>query len=318
VKILMFGRGVIATLYGWALHRAGHEVEFHVRPGRAAEYGETVSLDVLDARERPWGRPVTDRWSVRYREELEADHDVDLIVVSLPHHRLAEAARFLAPRLGRATVLVFGNVWAEPAQAVAPLPLDRLAWGFPQGGGGFGADGVLRGALMAPVVLGTFGTPPSERELAVRKLFRDSGFRVQEEPDLRGWLWLHVAFDAGMSAQGLRRGTMARLVGSRRDLREALLTARELLPVLQASGVDLSRHRAMTALLRAPSWATSAVMAPVTRHVPMARASLAAHTDPHSAEPRAVCRDVLAEARRLGVPVPRLEAAEPLFAALPR
>ena len=32
-------------------------------------------------------------------------------------------------------------------------------------------------------------------------------------------------------------------------------------------------------------------------------------------ELRAVCRDTLAEARRLNVPVPRLEAAEPYFAA---
>ena len=32
IKILMFGRGVIATVYGWALEQAGHDVEFYVRP----------------------------------------------------------------------------------------------------------------------------------------------------------------------------------------------------------------------------------------------------------------------------------------------
>jgi 2-dehydropantoate 2-reductase len=37
------------------------------------------------------------------------------------------------------------------------------------------------------------------------------------------------------------------------------------------------------------------------------------HANPE--ELRAVGRDTLAEARRLGVPVPRLEAAEPYFAA---
>ncbi|MFI5933577.1 hypothetical protein [Actinoplanes sp. NPDC051494] len=37
-----------------------------------------------------------------------------------------------------------------------------------------------------------------------------------------------------------------------------------------------------------------------------------AHANPEQL--RAVCRDTLAEARRLGVPVPRLEAAEPYFA----
>ena len=41
------GRGVIAVAYGWALERAGHEVEFYVRPGRSAQYGGTIDLDLL-------------------------------------------------------------------------------------------------------------------------------------------------------------------------------------------------------------------------------------------------------------------------------
>src|ERR1051325_3491278 len=93
VKILMFGRGVIATVYGWALEQAGHVIEFYVRPGRASAYGEAV--------------------------------DLDLIVLSVPHHRLAEAAAFLAPRVGNATVLVFGNIWAEPLAAIGALPVDQ-------------------------------------------------------------------------------------------------------------------------------------------------------------------------------------------------
>ena len=118
MKILMFGRGVVATIYGWALERAGHDVEFYVRPGRAAAYGETTDLDLLDARGRVWGQRVVEKWPVRFREELAPDHDFDLIVLSVPHHRLAEAAAFLAPRSSGATVLVFGNIWAEPQAAL--------------------------------------------------------------------------------------------------------------------------------------------------------------------------------------------------------
>lgn len=314
MRILMFGRGVIAAIYGWTLEQAGHEVEFYVRPGRAATYGDALDLDLLDARRGLRGRRVLGPWPVRYRENLEADHGFDLIVVSLPHHRLAEAADFLAPRLGDATVLVLGNIWAEPLDAVDPLPVDRLAWGFPQAGGGFDADGRLHGVAMPSVVLGTLDLPPTERERAVRDLFRRSGFRVQETTDIRGWLWLHFAFDAAIHVQGLRRGSLSRLVGSATDLRAALLTARELVPVLQARGVDLRRHRAAVLALRAPAAVVASAIALATRYIPVARASLAAHTDPGTEEPRVICRDALAEARRLGVRVPRLEAAEPTFA----
>ncbi len=311
----MFGRGVIATIYGWALQQAGHDVEFYVRPGRAATYGDAVDLELFDTRRRVWGQRVAEKWPVRYREALEPDHGFDLIVLSVPHHRLPEATAFLAPRLGRATVLVFGNVWTEPLAAIGPLPVDRVAWGFPQAGGGFGDDGVLRGVLLPSVFFGTLDRPPAERELAVRQAFREAGLRIKERPDFRGWLWVHFVSDAGLLSQGLRVGTLSQLAGSRSDLREGLLAARELLPLLEARGLDLRHHRGALLLFRAPTWLTAPVLAWVTAHVPLARASIAAHTDPDAEEPREVCRDTLAEARRLGVPAPRLAAAEPHFAS---
>nr|WP_202894002.1 2-dehydropantoate 2-reductase N-terminal domain-containing protein [Kribbella italica] len=309
----MVGRGVIATIYGWALHQAGHDVEFSVRPGRAATYGDTVDLDLLDTRRRVWGQRVVEKWPVRYREALEPDHGFDLIVLSVPHHRLTEAAAFLAPRVGQATVLVFGNLWTEPTAAIGALPLDRIAWGFPQAGGGFDADGVLRGMLLPSVVFGTLGQPPTDRERAVRQAFREAGLRIKERTDFRGWLWVHFVSDAGLLSQGLRRGSLSRLAGSTTALREGLLTGRELLPLLEARGLDLRRHRVAVLPFRTP-WLTAPVLAWLTAHFALARVSLTAHSDPDAEEPREVCRDTLAEARRLGVSVPRLEAAEPHFA----
>ncbi len=314
MRILLFGRGAIATIYGWALERAGHDVVFYVRPGRAAAYGETIALDLLDTRRRFWGERVVRRWPVRYREALGLDHDFDLIVLSVPHHRLAAAAAFLAPRVGKATVLVFGNIWDEPLAAIGALPPEQVAWGFPQAGGGFGADGVLRGALLPSVIFGTLGQPPTARERAVRRAFRAAGFLIREQPDFRGWLWLHFVADAGLHAQGLRLGALSALIGATGDLREALLASRELLPLLAARGVDLRRHRGGVLPFRAPARLTAPALAWLTAHVRPVRANFAAHADPDAEEPRAICRDTLAEARRLGVAVPRLEAAEPYFA----
>ncbi|MFI6348299.1 ketopantoate reductase family protein [Streptomyces sp. NPDC050560] len=310
----MFGRGVIATVYGWALERAGHDVEFYVRPGRAAAYGEAVGLDLLDTRRRVRGRRVVEKWPVRFREELEAGHGYDLIVLSVQHHRLAAAAEFLAPHVGAATVLVFGNVWDEPLDAVGALPRDQVAWGFPQAGGGFGEDGVLHGAVLPSVVFGTFGRPPTEHERAVRRVFREAGFRPREQRDFRGWLWLHFVAGAGLNSRGLRRGSLATLAGARGDLREALLTGRELLPLVAARGVDLRRHRASVLAFHAPAWLTAPALAWLTVHFAPVRTLFAAQSDPGAEEPREICRDTLAEARRRGVPVPRLEAAERHFA----
>ncbi|MFI5934463.1 ketopantoate reductase family protein [Actinoplanes sp. NPDC051494] len=313
MKILLVGRGVIAVAYGWALERAGHEIEFYVRPGRAATYGPAVDLDLLDARRRLRGERVTGRWPVRYRESLEPDHDFDLIVVSVQHYGFAEAMSLLAPRVGNATVLVFNNLWAEQSAAVEALPAGQVAWGFPGAGGGFGDDGVLRAALLPMVFLGTLGEPPTEREQAVRTVMREAGFRIRENTDFRGWLTIHFIQNAGLHTQSLRLGSLAELAGRPRNVREAILATRELLPLAEARGVDLRRHRGDLLPFRAPVWLAAPALAWLFGHFPPMRTVMQAHANPE--ELRAVCRDTLAEARRLGVPVPRLEAAESYFAA---
>ncbi|GAB2579808.1 2-dehydropantoate 2-reductase N-terminal domain-containing protein [Microlunatus antarcticus] len=309
----MFGRGVIAVAYGWALEQAGHEVEFYVRPGRPVQYGAAIDLELLDARRRLRGRPVTGTWPVRYRESLEPDHDVDLIVVSVQHYSFPEVVSFLAPRVGRATVLVFNNLLVEPSVAVQALPADQVVWGFPGAGGGFGEDGVLRAALLPVVFFGTLGGPPSERGRAVRAVFRKAGFRISETTDFRGWLTIHFLQNAGLHTQSLRLGSLAALARSRRDVREAILATRELLPLAEARGVDLQRHRVDLLPYRAPVGLAAPVLTWLFGHFPPMRLVMEAHANPE--ELRAVCRDTLAEAHRLGVPVPRLEAAEPWFAA---
>jgi 2-dehydropantoate 2-reductase len=305
MRILMFGRGVIATIYGRVLHAAGHDVEFYVRPGRAAEYGDEVRLDWIDGRRKPFGRRVRETFHPTLRESLDPGDGFDLIVLSVGHHRLAEAATFLAPRLGTATVLVFGNLWEEPLAAVAPLPADRVVFGFPQGGGGFTDDGVLWGAMLPSVVIGTTDASP-RREQDVLTVFRQVGLIVRQEKDMRGWLWLHFIADAGMFDQGIRSGSLAKMVGDRAAFRDAFLTTRELLPVLEARGVDLSGHRSAMMPYRQPLLVATAI-GWATALIPFARRSLAAHTDPHAPEPRAVLEDTLREARRLGIPTPRLE-----------
>jgi 2-dehydropantoate 2-reductase len=306
MRILMFGRGVIATIYGRVLQDAGHDVEFYVRPGRAAEYGDEVRMDWIDGRRKPLGRRIRESFRTTVRESLAAGDGFDLVVLSVGHHRLAEAAEFLAPRIGEATVLVFGNIWEEPFAAVAPIPASRLVFGFPQAGGGFGEDGVLLGALLPSVLIGTTGESPNRREQDVRAVFRQAGLAIRQEKDMPGWLWLHFLADAGMFAQALRSGSLADMVGDRRALRNAFVTTRELLPILEARGVDLRRHRSAMLPFRLPGLVATLV-GWMSAHIPLAQRSLAAHTDPHAAEALAVLEDTRREARRLGIPTPRLD-----------
>ncbi|WP_378272943.1 ketopantoate reductase family protein [Amycolatopsis jiangsuensis] len=310
----MFGRGTIATLYGWALEKAGHEVEFYVRPGRAATLGSLVDLQIRDGRARR-GAAVVQHWPITLREELTARHDYDLIVLSVNHDQLDNAIGFLSPRVGDATVLMFGNVWAEPSAVVSRLPGDQVVWAFPGGGGGF-TGSTLRGGVLKNIFMGFCeGSNRTERYQTVRALFKDAGFSVSEQPDFRTWLWIHFIMDAGLLTQGLAVGGQARLVASREAVKQSVLLVREMIPLVQARGGTPGRGAALISRvpaellgfllhrLLAGKNLYSFIMEEVERTGHMTRESAGLYA-----------RDVLAEARRIGFPMPRLASLETVFA----
>lgn len=311
MKILMIGRGVVSIIYGWALERAGHSVEFYVRPGRKAHYGPKVGLEILDARKSLRGNRVSEDWTICMREDLPPEHDYDLIFLSVQHYHFQDAAKFLGPRAGNATVLIFNNLWVEPLEAASSLPLAQLAWGFPGAGGGFDSNGVLHGALLRKVSLGTFRTEPTPRQLDVSELFAKAGFAINEERDFRSFLFVHFAFDCAIETEALKAGSMSGAFASAESRRNTILNMRELVQLLAARSVDLRDQSAKLAPFRLPTWLLGPIIGLAPKLAAPVRVIISSHSNME--ELRSTCLDVLTEARRLGIYLPRLEAASPLF-----
>lgn len=311
MKILLFGRGVIGALYGSALEKAGHTVEFYVRAGRAAHYGTALSKRVYDTRTKARGLLVEENSLLTLREDIPTNHNYDLIIVSVQHQQFGEAVKALTGKVANATILIFNNFWTEPQLAVLPLPAEQLAWGFPGAGGAFDEDNTLHGALLKPVQFGTFGTDPTARELAVRQVFRAAGFTITEHRDFRAWLWMHFAVNAGLHLQSLRANSVRAVFDSPAQARESVRNVQELLPLLKARGIDIDTDASDLALYKLPPWVGALALTMAARFFPPLQALIA-----HNAvreEFRSFCRDVLLEAHKLGVSLPRFEASAALF-----
>ena len=306
MNILLFGRGVIATLYGWAFEKAGNTVTFYVRPGRSAEYGSRLHLDIFDLRRGAQPKHVDEDWTIRMVEELPADHSYDLILVSVQEWMFAEVAKFLESRVGHATILIFSNFWRDPEQETRGLPKDQVAWGFPFGGGSFHSN-VLRGALYASVPFGTFSPSLTRSEIEARKLFRDCGFKISEKANLRDWLWIHFATNAGLMSQAVQAGSMESVMGSFSQAREAALALREVLPVLRARGVDQRQNCTEMIPLRLPSYLFAGGMVAAFSFSKAFQAVVG--TGDHKEEIRRTIASVLHEAAGLGIDTPRLQKA---------
>ena len=148
MKILIIGRGVISTQYGWALEQAGNDVTFYVRPGRINQYGDIVNLKILDGRENKKGNSVNKAWKIKMIEELSSNHDFELIMISVNHNQLSNIINWLEPLVNNSTVLMFNNIIDEPLNSIGSIPKEQVVWGFPGAGGSFINQNTLDGGFM--------------------------------------------------------------------------------------------------------------------------------------------------------------------------
>lgn len=307
MKILFFGRGVIGTQYAWAFENAGHTVEFYVREGRKVQYGSHVNLEIWDARRSKKDRLVKEKWPLIAHEEITKNHDYDLIFMSVNPEQVSSVVQYLAPRVGNATVLFFNNFWQDPQSAVQPIPLSQLVYGFPGAGGGFEGN-TLYGGLYKTVQFGTFESEPTKRDLEVRKIFVDAGFKIMVQKDPQSWLWNHFALNAAMEVEVLKSGSFERVISSTESLAGIGRNMKEIIPVLKAKGSKLD---VMTRLMsNLPPRVVGFLMSNVVFPPKSMTYALVAHN--HTKVGYAV-QEVISEARKHGIEVPRLYDVESLI-----
>jgi 2-dehydropantoate 2-reductase len=307
MKILFFGRGAVGTLYAWAFENAGHTVEFYVREGRKAQYGSHVNLEIWDARRSKKERLVKEKWPIVTHEEIKENHDFDLIFMSVNPEQVSSVVKYLAPRVGNATVLFFNNFWQDPQSAVQPIPLNRIVCGFPGGGGGFEGN-TLYGGLYKTVQFGTFESEPTKRDLEVRKLFTGAGFKIMAQKDLKSWLWNHFALNAAMEVEVLKSGTFEKVISSPEALIGIGRNMKEIIPVLKAKGSKLDVLTKVVGAL--PPRVFGFLLSNVVFSPKSMSYALVEHN--HTKVGYAV-QEVLSEARKHGIKAPRLYDVESLI-----
>jgi len=307
MKILFIGRGVIGTQYAWAFEDAGHTVEFYVREGRKAQYGSHVNLEILDTRRSKKDRLVKEKWPIVTHEEIKEKHDYDLIFVSANPDQVSSVVKYIAPRIGNATVLLIGNFWKDIQKSVHPLPLSQVIWGFPACGGGFEGN-TLYGGLYKTVHFGTFKSEPTKRDLEVHKLFTGAGFKIVVQQGFQNWLMNHYVSNAAMEVEVLKSGSFKKVISSPEALAGFARNINEMVPVLKAKGAKLD---VMTKVLSSlPPRFVGFLMSNLVYSPKSMPYALQAHN--HYKVGYSV-QEVLSEARKHGIKTPRLDEVESLI-----
>jgi 2-dehydropantoate 2-reductase len=306
MRTLIVGTGVIGTIYGWALDKAGAEVSHLVRPGSAVTSGP-VLMDVLDERKghprnpvEPYHRDVVDR--------LDAADGYDLVLVPVNAFQLEDALEAVASATDPAPIVIMSSNWAGTDAIERHVAHERYVLAYADDGGTIERDGSYWVNIGPELHAGLLPGQPADGLETLRAAFAPAGIALDVPGDIVHWLWVHNASAVGFAGGFARHESVREFLADRATLADCFRATRELLAVCERRGVDVGRYPDVS-MLRYPTWLTIPMMRWQWTH----NASMQRYTA-HAATPGAMreldesCHAMLATADELGVPVPTVRA----------
>lgn len=223
-RIAMIGAGVLGTVYGAKLAKAGHAVTVVERaPARAESIRSNgLTIEKLDGTGR-------ETFPVTVIDKLDSGADFDLAIVIARKTHLPGILEMLAPTAIPSVLFMMSNA-DGPAEILAALG-DRAVLGFP-GAGGRVVDGVVQysipPAAMQSTMLGEIDGVVSDRITSLKTLITSGGFNVAIAKNMDAWLKSHEAFVASTGNATYIAGTGAAIVKDRALLTLNIRAIREI------------------------------------------------------------------------------------------
>jgi 2-dehydropantoate 2-reductase len=183
VRILIFGAGVIGSLYGALLAEAGYDVSIYARGRRL----ESLTQDGLLYKRKGKIRKAP----VRVLSKLEEEDCYDLILLTVRENQLHAALEELRQN-SSPTIVTMVNSLETYDQWEAICGEGRIIPAFPGAGGGFDGnvlDAALTPRLIQPTTIGKTGG----RERALARVLHRAKIPCQIVPDMHAWQLCHLA-----------------------------------------------------------------------------------------------------------------------------
>jgi 2-dehydropantoate 2-reductase len=194
VKILVYGAGVIGTLYAARLQEGGNHVTVVARGQRLADirrYGLALE-DIVGH-----GQSTT---QVDTTERLGPDDQYDIALIAVRRDQVASIVPELTANNRIPTLIFMLNNPTGSSDLAQALGRDRVLLGFP-GAGGTRDGHLVRYAMIAqqPTTLGELDGKRTPRLRRLVETFRQCGFPTTTSRDMDAWLKAHAFFVTAIS-----------------------------------------------------------------------------------------------------------------------
>lgn len=198
-RIAIVGTGALGTYYGARLAKAGFDVHFLVRSGRAAVVARGIRL-----------KTPTERIHLKKVQAYGSTEEIgacDLVIVALKATANDALARILPPLVHAHTVVLTlqnGLGVEEPvAEIVGPA---RTAGAICYIGAMRTAPGVVECTFPGLMMLGEFGRPASDRTRAIAALFAKAGVKGEVHDNLEEQRWRKLVWNVPFNGIAIAAG----------------------------------------------------------------------------------------------------------------
>lgn len=249
MKILVYGAGVIGSVYAALLQESGCNVVLLARGARA----DALRLHGLQLEDAASGKRTTT--PIAIIERLAPTDSYDLVIVAVRLDQLASVLPSLAANHATPTALFLLN---NPAgmQRLAMLEAQRPILGLP-GVGGTRQGDVVRYVLIRQqqTTIGEVDGQVTPRVQEIATLFGKAGFSVALSPDIQATLKTHAVFVSCISAAlAIEGGDSIRLGHSRKSVVMMVKAIHEGFTALQALGIPISPFNLKVIFTWMPRW----------------------------------------------------------------
>lgn len=250
MDILVYGAGVIGSVYAARLKAAGHNVSLLARGQRAVSL-RTQGILLENA---STGHRTTTQVSIV--DHLAPTDSYDVVIVTVRLNQLTSILSILAANHQIPTLLFLLNN-PDGMQRLEMLEPHRVLLGFPSIGGSRQGE-VIRYVHHPALAQTTLGKEDGQITPRLRQLataFKQAGFSVALHSDMQSWLKMHAVIDVCMwAAAVMTQGGGAKPGRTRKHLVMMIQAVREGLRALQAQGIPITPLSMKVLFLWMPRW----------------------------------------------------------------
>ena len=302
MKILLFGSGVIGSIYAAKLHEAGYPVTLLARCNRYEE----ISRNGVTIRNTLTGEQITCR--IPLIRELTPGDVYDLIIVTVCLDQVAGVIPVLKLNEVCPLILFMLNNPEDETLLKTELNSKHILLGFP------GVGGVNHGGRIdyiqikqQPTTFGEIGGKITNQLKEIKDIFEKAGFEVVIPENMHAWLKTHAVFISCMTAAIIQAGgDSIRLSKDRYAVRSLVSSIREGFVACKAAGMPIQPFNLKIIFMIMPKWFSVLYWRNALKGT-IGTMAMAPHAKAATGEMRLLAEKVFAMVRKSSVPTPTLD-----------